>query len=285
MHVTVAHKTDGEILLTITVPWDRIQKTYDHVVDEIVGQTEVSGFRKGNAPRNLVEPKLDKTKTYEEVLHHLIPEVYNEAVTEQRLKPFVQPKVELKEAAEGGEWIIIVHTTEKPGVTLGEYKKAIQLLKAEKHQKIWTPGSDTKEEPKPEEQKPTLDELVNILIPLVTVRLPALLVESEVSRMLSDLIKQTQQLGLSVEQYLSSTGQTSQSLREKYTLDAKRVLTLELALEQIADTEGIFVSDDDLAAVIKSAKSDEEKKALEAQKYYLASVLRRQKTLDFIASL
>lgn len=285
MTVAIERKNDGEIVLTISVPWDRVKKTYDHIIEEIVGQTEISGFRKGKAPKNLVEEKLDKTKTYEEVLSHLIPEIYNEAVTQEKLKPFVQPKVELKEATEAKDWVIIVHTTEKPAVTLKDYKKAIRDLKAQKHQKIWVPGKEAQGEQKPEELKPTMDELVGTLLPQVSVPLPAILVESEVNRMLSDIIKQTQQLGLSVEQYLSSTGQTSESLRKKYTTDATGMLTLELALEQIADTEGIFVSDDDIEAVIKTAKSDEEKKTLGAQKYYLASVLRRQKTLDFISSL
>lgn len=90
---------------------------------------------------------------------------------------------------------------------------------------------------------------------------------------------------MSVEQYLSSTGRTADGVRKEYEEQARRTLTLEFALEEIADREGIIISDDDIDTVIKTAKTDEEKKSLGAQRYYIASVLRRQKTLDFLSSL
>jgi len=76
--------------------------------------------------------------------------------------------------------------------------------------------------------------------------------------LLSDLIDQTKKLGLTVEQYLASTNRTIDTIRKEYEEQAKRTLTLEFALEDIADKESIFVSDDDIDTVIKSAKSDGE---------------------------
>ena len=103
--------------------------------------------------------------------------------------------------------------------------------------------------------------------------------------MLSNLIDQVKKLGLTVEQYLASTNRTNESIRQEYTDQSRRTITLEFALEEIADKEGILVSDDDVAAVIQSAKNEEEKKSMETQRYYLATILRRQKTLDFLSSL
>ena len=96
---------------------------------------------------------------------------------------------------------------------------------------------------------------------------------------------QTKKLGLSVEQYLASTNRTAEGIRHEYEEQAKRTLTLEFGLEAIADAEGVLISDDDIAAVIKTAKSDDERKAMENQKYYLATILRRQKTIDMLANL
>ena len=268
---------DGTIELTITIPWAYVAKTYDAVVDEAVKNAELQGFRKGKAPRELVLKNLDKTKLYEESLKTLIPQTYNQAITEQKLKPIISPKVELKEANEGKDWIIQMRTFEKPTLTLGDYKKAIEGLKGPK---IWKPGDDNKKE-----NKPKLDELLHALYGTVTTTLPSLLIEHEVNRLLSDLIDQTKKLGLSVEQYLASTNRTAESIRHEYEEQAKRTLTLEFALEEIADKDGIIISDDDIDTVINTAKTDEEKKALGSQRYYLASILRRQKTLDTLASL
>lgn len=280
---------DGSIELLITIPWDEVKKTYEKVVDQQVMQAEVAGFRKGKAPRAVVEEKLDKTKTYEEVLKDLIPAAYGKAVEEQKIRPIVQPKIELKEAVEQKDWIVRALTCEKPTLTLGEYKKAIADLKAAKLKKIWVPGQDPSTSSGPEDkdkpQKPTLDEILKALYDHVTIKIPQLLTEHETNRLLSDLIDQTKKLGMSVEQYLSSTGRTADTIRKEYEDQAQRTLTLEFALEEIADKEGILISDDDIETVLKTAKTDDEKKALQAQRYYVASVLRRQKTIDFLASL
>jgi FKBP-type peptidyl-prolyl cis-trans isomerase (trigger factor) len=289
---------DTSIELLITVEWKAIEAAYNAVIDDMVKETELPGFRKGKAPRNVVEEKLDKTKVYEEVLKRVIPQAYADAVKEHNVRPIVSPKIDLKEAKEKSNWTIRALTCEKPAVTLGEYKKAVQELKASKAKKIWVPGQDPsapfdsaqgkgsgqgQEKDKP--QKPSLDEILKALFENVTVAIPSLLVEHEVNRLLSDLIDQTKKLGLSVEQYLSSTGRTVDTVRKEYEGQAKRTLTLEFALEDIADKEKILVSDDDIDTVIKTAKTDQEKKALQDQRYYITSVLRRQKTIDFLASL
>lgn len=289
MTSTFTRSEDGSVEITITVPWVNITKLYDHAVEHAVEHAEIQGFRKGKAPRKLVEEKLDKTHVYEDVLRDLIPKVYNEAITEHKLQPVVNPKIELLDATEEKDWKIRAITAEKPKVSLGKYKEAIREVKAAKANKIWTPKdgepSSAEATEGKDDKKPTLDELLKALFEAVKVSLPAILIEHEANRLLSDLIDQTKKLGLTVEQYLSSTGRTGDTVHKEYEEQATRTLTLEFALEEIADTEGVLVSDDDIDAIIKTAKSDEEKESLAKQKYYLASVLRRQKTLDFIAAL
>lgn len=273
MTSTIDRKADGTIDITITIPWAEVAKTYDTVVVEMVKRAELPGFRAGKAPRDLVEKSLDKTKVYEEALKTLIPNAYNAAITELKIKPIVNPKIELKDATENKDWVFVASTCERPNVTVGNYKKAIGDSKT----KILKPG----EEPK----KPTIDELLMAVYNNVTATLPELLIEHEVNRLLSELIDQTKKLGLTVEQYLASTQRTSESVKKEYEEQARRTITLEFALEEIADAEGIVVSDDDIDAVIKTGKTDEEKETLKNQRYYLASVLRRQKTLDFLATV
>jgi trigger factor len=285
MSSQINHLEDGTIELLITIPWADVAAAYESVVVEMVKNTELPGFRKGKAPRKAVEEKLDKSKVYEEALKILIPNGYGKAVEEHKLRPIVQPKIELKEATEQKDWIMRALTCEKPKLKIGDYKKAVTDVKSAKQKKIWVPGQDQKAEKPEEVKKPTLDELLKAVFETVTVKLPSLLVEHEANRLLSDLIDQTKKLGMSVEQYLSSTGRTSETVRKEYEEQATRTLTLEFALEDIADREGILISDDDIDTVLKTAKSDEERTALASQRYYVASVLRRQKTIDFLASI
>lgn len=284
MSHAVHRREDGTIELTVTVPWADITKVYDHVVDHAVEHAELPGFRKGKAPKAMVEEKLDKTKLYEDVIRELLPNVYNDVVTKEKLKPIISPKVELKEAKEGSDWQLVIHTCEKPKVTLGDYKKAVKEGKTGRNKKIWVPGQEDKKEQK-EDKGPGLDEILSWVLPTVSLTIPSMLIEQEVNRLLSGLIDQTKSLGLTVEQYLSATGKNSDSIRKEYEDQSRKTISLEFGLEEIADKEGIIIGDDDIETVIKTAKTDEEKKSLEGQRYYIASVLRRQKTLDFLSAL
>jgi len=282
---TLAHLENGNIEITMIIPWEHIQKKYETVVSEIVNETELPGFRKGKAPREQVEATIDKTKAYEEVIKRLLPEAYQKALTEEQIKPIVYPQITLAKAKEGESWEIKAVTCQRPKIELGEYKKAITELKKEKLQgKIWVPGEEKKDEEK-KDTKPTLDELLETIYKTITVQLPAVLIEQEVSKNLSDLIDQTKRLGLTVDQYLSSTGRTADTIRQEFEEQAKRTITLEFALEEISEKEHIEVTDEEIHAAISGAKSEEEKKALEKERYYLTSVLRRQKTIKMLADL
>jgi FKBP-type peptidyl-prolyl cis-trans isomerase (trigger factor) len=287
MKYTTARLADNSIELTITLPWGEIEKVYEEVIVDFVKNAEISGFRKGKAPRDIVEKSLDKGKVYEEVVRRIIPKAYSEALVAEKLHPIVMPKIELKEAVEKKDWVIKAITAEKPLFELGEYKKAITDLAATKAKKLWVPGQDASATQGKEEaqKKPTLDEILMTLFGTVKATIPEILIENETNRLLSDLIDQTKKLGMSVEQYLASTHKTTDSIREEYKEQAVRTITLEFALEEIADKEGLLVSDDEIQKAVDTAKTPEEKKALESEKYYLATILRRQKTLDFLAAL
>lgn len=280
MKTTVNRTSDGTIELTITIPWPDIQVTYQVVVDETVANAEISGFRKGKAPKKMVEENLDKTKIYEETIKRLVPKAYTVAIEEQKLAPIMMPQIDLKSAEEGKDWVIRAKTCEKPAVKLGDYNKAVSDLKASKTKKLYIPGKD--ESNTDEKKGPTVDEVLESLLTAIEVVLPAILIEHEVTHQLSQLVDQTKKLGLSVEQYLSSTNRTSESVRTEYATLAKRNLSLEFALEAIADHDSITVASDEVEKILASAKSPEERKNLENQRYYLTSLIRRQKTLDHL---
>lgn len=288
MITAIERLPNGTITLTITIPWILVAQTKEAVVNRLVDTVEIPGFRKGKAPRDAAEKKLDASKVYEEVIQKMLPKAYSDAVKEHNLHPIVLPKIEIVEAKEGTDWVVRAHTAQKPEVLLGDYKKAIQEAKAAKQNKIWTPA-DAAKPSKPDEgekaKQMTLGELLETLLSVMTCTIPEILIETEVNRGLSDLIDQTKKLGLTVDQYLTSTGRSAEGVRKEYAENARRTLTLEFAIEKIADTESIFVSDDDIDSAIKSAKTEEEKASLTKERYYLASILRRQKALDFLASV
>ena len=102
---------------------------------------------------------------------------------------------------------------------------------------------------------------------------------------MSQTLEDVKKLGLTLDQYLSSTGKNPQILREEYRKKAENDIKLEFTLLKIAEEEKIVVEEKEIEEAIKASKSDDERKNLEANRYLLASILRQQKTLDFLKNL
>lgn len=266
---------DGTIKLTVTIPSSVVQKTWDGVVDEMAKDATLPGFRKGKAPKKLVEQKLDRGKIQEEVLKKLLPKHYIDAVKEHNLAPILNPRIHLSKLENGKDLQFEAQTCEAPKVKLNDYRASIQKVTAKA--KILVPGK----EPTP----PSLDEIVKALLETVTVTIPAILVEQEVERMLSHLLDDVRKLGLTLDQYLSSTGKTAENLRAEYEAKAKSDLSLEFVIRAIAEEEKITVEEKELNEAIQKAKDEKERAHLEQNRYLLASILRQQKTLDFLKNL
>lgn len=259
----------------VTVAWKDIQETYTKIYNQLLAQIELPGFRKGKAPQEAAEKHIDQAKVYEEVLKELIPRIYTDVIREQQIKPIISPKVEVLEADRGKDWKLKIQTCEKPQVLLGEYTQEIAKLKAAKQRRIVLPGQKEDKSAK----EPSLGEILEAIYKTVKVEVSPLMVETEANRLLANLLTELQKLGLSVDDYLKAQGKTSDVLRAEYDEQARKTLSLEFALEEIADRERITVENHEIDDFIKSAKTDAEITELAKNKYYLGSLIRRQKTL------
>lgn len=100
-------------------------KTFDDACNRVYNRRRKSinipGFRKGKAPRHLVEQMYGSGVFYEDAVNELWEGAYEEAVAQEKLEPVARPQVELLEVGkEGFSFKAVV--TQKPKVKLGEYK-------------------------------------------------------------------------------------------------------------------------------------------------------------------
>ena len=266
--------------IEINIPWVEIKSTYDEYLSQVSKDAEIQGFRKGKAPKQLVEEKLDKNKLYEEVIKKIVPKSYADAVREHQLTPVMSPRIEIINAKVGEDWAIKATIALKPKISLKNYKEKIKALRETKV-KLWTPGQDKTKPP----EKLSLDEIIEAIHKEIEIELSDELIKNEANRLLSDLVDQTRQVGLTIEQYLISKGKTNEQLRAEYAQVAKKNLTLEFALMEIADTEKITVSKEDIEGLLNKVENKDEKEKLTKDTYYLAHLIRQQKTIDFLNTL
>ena len=276
--VSLQKEPNGTVRLTITIPSGEVKKTWEEVMTGVVNNAEIQGFRKGKAPRKLVEEKADKEKIREEVLKKLLPIAYADAIKTQQIRPIINPKIhveKLEDPDTNKDWQFTALTCEAPIIKLGKYKENIQKITAKS--KIAVPGK----EPVPAK----FEDIVKALLDSITSQIPEILIDNETDRLLSQTLEDVKKLGLTLDQYLSSTGKNPQVLRVEYRKKAENDIKLEFTLAKIAEEEKITVEDKEIEEAIKASKSEDEKKNLEANRYLLASILRQQKTLDFLKNL
>lgn len=267
--------------MIITIPWDEVKGSYEKVLNSVVKDAEVEGFRKGKAPKSLVEQKIDRSKLYSQVIQEIVPKVYAQEVKKHELIPITSPKVEVLAAKENEDWSVKVSIALKPVIKLNDYKTKVKAIKA-KNTKIWVPGEEKKKE---EAKGVAIDEIMKVLLDTVEVELSDILVSEEANRLLSDLVDQTQKLGLTVEQYLIAKGKTTDQVRAEYAQQAQANLKLQFALLEIAETEKITVTPADIEAILAKVENPAEKERLKNDSYYLAHLIRQQKTIDFLSNL
>jgi FKBP-type peptidyl-prolyl cis-trans isomerase (trigger factor) len=275
MNNTMKREENGNIVFTITIPWQTVKTAQDAIIDDMVKNATLPGFRKGAAPRNMVEPQLNQAQVREEVLKKILPDAYIAAVQEHKVRPIMNPKIHIEKVENEKDWTFTAITCEIPQVELGNYKDEVKKITAKS--KIVVPGKEA--------EQPNFDHIMQAVLNQVKIIIPHVLIEQEVDRLLAQMLDEVRRLGLTLDQYLGSTGRTPEQLREEYAKKAENDIKLEFTLQKIAETEKIVVDDKEVEEALAKAKDPQERANLDQNRYLLASILRQQKTLDFLKSL
>lgn len=277
--------SDGTIELTITIPWKRVEDSYQKTLAKLAQNVTIKGFRKGKAPLKRAEQKLGKPTIYQNVLKDLVTDVYLEAVKEQEIKSIINPQIKVLSLEEGKDWQIMAVTCELPEVNLKDYQSALRKeLAAEK---IWVPGNAATRKKSGDAARDKVGKIFKILLETCQVQIPHILTEEDVNHRLANLIDQTQKLGLTVEQYLASKGKTKEQLRQDLQQETEETLKLELILSAIADEEKIEIKEADVEKMIKGMPDEKTKKSLDnrTQRAYLRQLLRKRAVIDKLNKL
>ena len=119
--------------LTIEVSAEDLEKAMQAAYQKAKGRITLPGFRKGKAPRKMIEQMYGKGIFLEDAANALIPEHYSKALEECDLEIVSQPEIDVTQAEPGKAFIFTAEVAVKPEVTLGEYK-GVEVPKSEKEQ-------------------------------------------------------------------------------------------------------------------------------------------------------
>ena len=110
------------VKLTIGVDKETFEKAVDKAYKKNVKQITIPGFRKGKAPRKIIEKYYGEGVFYEDAVNFVCPEAYEYAVKEAGIEPVDRPEIDIETIGGEEDLVLTATVTVKPEVTLGEYK-------------------------------------------------------------------------------------------------------------------------------------------------------------------
>lgn len=115
--------------ITISVSKEEFEKYVEHSYEENKNKFNIEGFRKGKAPRAIIEKNYGSTVFYDDAIDHLFSHEYNNALdNEKEIVPVAHPEIKIDKFDETG--IVIIATVQSiPDVKLGKYK-GLEVKKA-----------------------------------------------------------------------------------------------------------------------------------------------------------
>ena len=122
MKVNLEKEANNIVKLDIEVPAKDAVNEYNKAAKKISEYVNIPGFRKGKAPRNLVEQHVGTEKIKQEALERLLPNIFKETILENKLDVIAQPYVESYDFEIGKDIKIVAKVELRPEVKLGGYK-------------------------------------------------------------------------------------------------------------------------------------------------------------------
>jgi len=122
MKATAERIEKNTVLLEIEVEAEQVDQAMDKAYRKIVKQVNIPGFRKGKAPRKMVERYVGTETLFGEAAELVVPEAYLQALKETETEPIDQPKIDLVQGEPGKNLIFKATVEVKPEVSLGTYK-------------------------------------------------------------------------------------------------------------------------------------------------------------------
>ncbi|WP_033169042.1 trigger factor [Selenomonas sp. ND2010] len=122
MKVTVENGENQQVTLTIEVEAAEVSKAVERACKRLANRVNIPGFRKGKAPRMIVERHVGKDAVMQEAFDLVAPKAFGDALEEQKIDPVTRPNIDIVTLEEGKDLVFKATVTPRPEVKLGEYK-------------------------------------------------------------------------------------------------------------------------------------------------------------------
>ncbi|MCK7674986.1 trigger factor [Corynebacterium pygosceleis] len=121
MKSSVEQLNDTRVKITVEVPFEDLKPEFDQAYKALAQQVSIPGFRKGKAPRQLIEARVGRGPVLEQVVNDMLPSRYGAAVEENDLKVIGQPVVDVTRIEDGELVEFTAEVDVRPEITLPDF--------------------------------------------------------------------------------------------------------------------------------------------------------------------
>ncbi|QJW48637.1 trigger factor [bacterium BFN5] len=122
MKVTAERIDNHKVVLEMEVPQVEVAKALEKAYARMANKVNIPGFRKGKAPRNILEMRVGKQALLDEAFDILAPTAYNKALADEKIEPVGRPEIEVVTLDENQPLVFKATIVAKPEIVLGQYK-------------------------------------------------------------------------------------------------------------------------------------------------------------------
>ena len=122
MSTTVEKISSNKVKLSFDIDAAKFDEAMGKAYIKVRGQVAIPGFRKGHAPRKMIETMYGEGIFYDEAFELIFDEVYGPAIDDNKLEVVDRPQVDIQQIGTGKNLQFTCEVFVKPDVTLGEYK-------------------------------------------------------------------------------------------------------------------------------------------------------------------
>lgn len=288
MEIKINKDKNNTYKIDITVEKERVNSHINQALEHEAKNVEVKGFRKGKAPLNVVKENIDLAKLRNHALNHIVEEIQKQVLTENKFAPIVYPRYEIKEFEEDKDMQLTMIIIEKPNIEIGDYNKAVKAKKEEKEKsaaKVKKEDAEKDTPVDPDAKELTTDDIIDAVLSVSKVEAAEQLITEETDRMMSSMLNQLEQMGVTIDKYLEAVKKTAEEVRAEYLKVAERNIKSDFAITEIANKEGVEITDLEIEQTINAVPDEKSKAELSKpeQKMYIRAVLLKNKTLQKLA--
>lgn len=234
----------------------------EHAVDELISTVTVKGFRQGKAPKSIAKDHVDPDKLSSHILSHVLNNVVTEVLKENKFKLLGRPVLENIDSKAKNGWTIKLSLPLFPEIKVAGYRK------------LFSKSTATKED-----KAAKIEKIYQILLDNIPIAIPQSVIEEETNYSLERLEGQAETLNLSLDNYLKAVKKTLDQVKAEYTKKAEESIKLDLILLEIAKTEKINTTVEEVKEIAKAGDVPE------TQLGQLKSIIDRRKTIELLLKL